>query len=45
MEIFKIKEQKVDLEDATGNLKSAILSYIPFVKLIPYFKKTDSTFV
>lgn len=45
MEIFKIKEQKVDLEDATGNLKSAILSYIPFVNLIPYFKKTDSPFV
>ncbi len=43
MQIFK--EEKVDIEDATGNLKSAILSYIPFVNLIPYFKKTDSPFV
>ena len=45
MKIFKINEQKVDLEDAKENLKSAILSYIPFVNLIPYFKKTDSLFV
>ena len=45
MDIFKVKEEKVDLEDATGNLKSAILSYITFLNLIPYFKKTDSQFV
>ena len=45
MDIFKVREEKVDLEDATGNLKSAILSYIPFLNLIPYFKKTDSEFV
>ena len=43
MQIFK--EEKVDIEDALGNLKSAILSYIPFLNLIPYFKKTDSPFV
>lgn len=43
MQIFK--EEKVDIEDATGNLKSAVLSYIPFLNLIPYFKKTDSPFV
>lgn len=28
MQIFR--EEKVDIEDALGNLKSAILSYIPF---------------
>lgn len=39
------KEEKVDMEDATGNLNNAILSYIPFLNLIPYLKKTDSQFV
>lgn len=43
MKIYK--EEKVDIEDATGNLSRAILSYIPFLNLIPYFKKTDSPFV
>lgn len=43
MKIYK--EEKVDLEDATGNLNKAVLSYIPFLNLIPYFKKTDSQFV
>lgn len=43
MKIYK--EEKVDYEDASGNLSRAIMSYIPLLNLVPYFKKTDSQFV